>query len=74
VRPDLVVAVGPVVDVEWHGGGAEVMQIGGYAAEAITRHQILPVVDKTFEMGDATAAYEDLAGSRHFGKIAIAVE
>jgi len=50
------------------------MQIGGYAAEAITRHQILPVVDKTFEMGDATAAYEDLAGSRHFGKIAIAVE
>ena len=49
------------------------MQIGGYAAEAITRHQILPVVDKTFEMGDATAAYEDLAGS-HFGKIAIAVE
>lgn len=42
------------------------------ASAAIAAHQLVPVVDRVFEMGDAAAAYAYLAeGRSHFGKIAI---
>ena len=41
------------------------------ASLAITAHQLVPVVDRVFEMSDAAAAYAHLAGGKgHFGKIA----
>ncbi len=42
------------------------------ASAAIAAHQLVPVVDQVFDMGDAAAAYAHLAeGRNHFGKIAI---
>jgi len=43
------------------------------AARAIAAHRIVPVIDRVFDIGDASAAYAELsAGKRHFGKLAIA--
>ena len=40
------------------------------AARAIAAHRIAPVVDKTFEAGDAAKAYAHMMEGRHFGKLA----
>jgi NADPH:quinone reductase-like Zn-dependent oxidoreductase len=43
------------------------------AARAIAAHEIVPVIDRVFDIGDTAAAYAELsAGGRHFGKLAIA--
>jgi len=40
---------------------------------AISAHQLRPVIDKTFEFGDARAAYHHMEAAGHFGKIVIKV-
>jgi NADPH:quinone reductase-like Zn-dependent oxidoreductase len=40
------------------------------AARAIAAHRIAPVVDRTFEAGDAAKAYAHMMEGRHFGKLA----
>ena len=43
------------------------------AAAAIAAHRLVPIIDRTFEMADAAAAYAHLArGGQHFGKVCIA--
>lgn len=45
------------------------------AMAAIAFHGLVPVVDRSFAMGDVAAAYDHLsAGSKHFGKIAITID
>ncbi len=39
----------------------------------VDAHRIAPVVDRVFAFGEARAAYEHLAASRHFGKVVIDV-
>jgi NADPH:quinone reductase-like Zn-dependent oxidoreductase len=39
--------------------------------EFLEREQLTPVIDKSFEMGDAPAAFEYLASGQHFGKVVI---
>ena len=41
------------------------------AATAIARHGIKPVLDATFAIGEAQAAYEHVAAGGHFGKVVI---
>ncbi len=43
------------------------------AAAAITAHRIEPVLDATFPMDQAQAAYKHLAEGGHFGKVAISI-
>jgi NADPH:quinone reductase-like Zn-dependent oxidoreductase len=43
-------------------------------ATAMTQHQMKPVLDKTFALADARAAFEHLERAAHFGKIGIAVD
>ena len=43
------------------------------AAAAITLHGIRPVVETTFTMDQAQAAYAHVAGGGHFGKVAISI-
>ena len=38
---------------------------------AIEQARLEPVIDQTFALADARAAFEHLASGRHFGKIAI---
>jgi NADPH:quinone reductase-like Zn-dependent oxidoreductase len=45
----------------------------GHMNEAISHHQIHPVVDRVFEFEDARAAYDHMASGRHFGKIVIKI-
>ncbi|MEY4579040.1 MAG: hypothetical protein RL701_3743, partial [Pseudomonadota bacterium] len=40
---------------------------------ALEHNKIEPVIDKTFEFGDARAAYEHLASGAHFGKVVVKV-
>lgn len=40
-------------------------------SEAISMHEMRPVVDRTFPFKEATAAFEHMASGAHFGKIAI---
>jgi NADPH:quinone reductase-like Zn-dependent oxidoreductase len=37
----------------------------------ITRHQLKPVIDRTFAFDDIPAAYDHLRSGRHFGKVAL---
>jgi NADPH:quinone reductase-like Zn-dependent oxidoreductase len=37
----------------------------------IARHQLKPVIDRTFVFDDAPAAYDYLRSARHFGKVAL---
>lgn len=41
--------------------------------EALTHHQIKPIVDKTFAFDDAREAIEYVGGGNHFGKVVITV-
>ncbi len=43
------------------------------AAEAMTIHEIKPVLDTTFTMDRAQAAYAHVAGGAHFGKVTISI-
>ena len=43
------------------------------AAEAMTIHKIKPVLDTTFTMDQAQAAYTHVASGGHFGKVAILI-
>ena len=43
------------------------------AAAAITAHRIKPVLDATFSMDQAQAAYKHLSEGGHFGKVAISI-
>ncbi len=43
------------------------------AAAAMARHRIKPVLDATFPMDQARAAYEHVAEGGHFGKVAISL-
>ncbi len=43
------------------------------AAQAITRHTLTPVVDRTFPMAQAQQAFHYLASGSHFGKVAITI-
>lgn len=40
---------------------------------ALEARQIEPVIDRTFGLSEARAAYEHLASGRHFGKVVIRV-
>jgi NADPH:quinone reductase-like Zn-dependent oxidoreductase len=40
---------------------------------AITTAKLKPVVDKTFPLADAIAAYKDFATGRHFGKVVVTI-
>jgi NADPH:quinone reductase-like Zn-dependent oxidoreductase len=45
------------------------------AMRAITANRIVPVIDRRFALEETAAAYAELAaGSRHFGKLAMAHE
>ena len=44
-----------------------------HAAAAMALHDITPVLDTTFPMDDAAAAYKHVAGGDHFGKVAITI-
>ncbi len=39
----------------------------------LTRHQIKPIIDRTFQFEDARSAFEHMASGAHFGKVAITV-
>ena len=43
------------------------------AAAAMERHRIMPVIETTFRMQEAEAAYQFVAKGSHFGKVAISV-
>lgn len=43
------------------------------AAAAMQAHQIKPILDATFTMDEAQAAYTHVAERRHFGKVAISI-
>jgi NADPH:quinone reductase-like Zn-dependent oxidoreductase len=40
---------------------------------AVSLHQLRPVIDRTFPLAEARAAFEHMAAGRHFGKICIEV-
>jgi NADPH:quinone reductase-like Zn-dependent oxidoreductase len=40
---------------------------------AVALHRLQPVIDSTFPLADARAAFEHMAAGRHFGKICIEV-
>ena len=40
---------------------------------AIAAAKLKPVVDKTFPIDDAIAAYKDFATGRHFGKVVVTI-
>jgi NADPH:quinone reductase-like Zn-dependent oxidoreductase len=40
---------------------------------AVSLHQLRPVIDRTFPLAEARAAFEHMASGRHFGKICIEV-
>lgn len=42
-------------------------------ATAMSRNQLKPVLDKTFALADARAAFEHMESAQHFGKIGVAV-
>ena len=42
-------------------------------ANALTTHQVKPVVDRVFEFGEARAAFAHMARGAHFGKVVIAI-
>jgi NADPH:quinone reductase-like Zn-dependent oxidoreductase len=42
--------------------------------EAISRHQLRPVIDRVFSMAEATDAFRHFASGRHFGKIIIRID
>ena len=41
--------------------------------EFMERNQIVPIIDRVFEMKDATGAFEYLASGKHFGKVVVRV-
>jgi len=41
---------------------------------AIAAHELRPIVDRAFELGETQAAFEHMAAGAHFGKIAIRVD
>jgi len=41
---------------------------------AIAAHELRPIVDRVFELGETQAAFEHMAAGAHFGKIAIRVD
>lgn len=43
-------------------------------AAAMSLHQMQPIVDKTFALPDARAAFEHLESARHFGKVTLTVD
>ncbi|MBB5059369.1 NADPH:quinone reductase-like Zn-dependent oxidoreductase [Granulicella aggregans] len=43
------------------------------AAKAMTNHKIKPILDTTFAMDQAQAAYAHVAEGGHFGKVAIRI-
>jgi len=49
------------------GSGAQFAAMNDF----LTTHGIKPVIDRRFAFEDAAAAYDELAGGRHFGKIVI---
>lgn len=40
---------------------------------AVEAHELTPVMDRTFPLAEAAAAYQHLAAGKHFGKVAIAI-
>jgi NADPH:quinone reductase-like Zn-dependent oxidoreductase len=40
---------------------------------AVSLHQLRPVIDRTFPLAEARAAFEHMASGRHFGKICIEI-
>ena len=64
----------PIMEKELHIRGNNTGPIAALrdATAAIAAHRIVPVVDRTFEMSDAAAAYAYVAaGGQHFGKVAL---
>ena len=42
--------------------------------QAVTQHNLKPVIDRVFPFTEARAAYEQLRSARHFGKLVISVQ
>ncbi|HEV3456556.1 MAG TPA: zinc-binding dehydrogenase, partial [Thermoanaerobaculia bacterium] len=40
---------------------------------AVSLHRLQPVIDRTFPLAEARAAFEHMAAGRHFGKICIEI-
>jgi NADPH:quinone reductase-like Zn-dependent oxidoreductase len=59
---------GTVFTVGFLGGTAAAVDLLPVIGKAL---RIVPVIDQVFELGDASAAYAQLASGRHVGKLAI---
>lgn len=73
-RPTIEVL--PIMEKELRVLGNNTGPVAALAAAtaAVAAHRIVPVVDRTFAMADAAAAYAHLAqGGQHFGKVGIVI-
>jgi NADPH:quinone reductase-like Zn-dependent oxidoreductase len=57
------------IDPIWVGSTAELAAL----ADAVSRFDLHPIIDRSFEVDDVRGAYEHLASGRHFGKIVVRI-
>ncbi len=72
---DVSISVVPLMEKRVHLQGNNTGPVADLAdaAVAMTAHKIKPVVDATFSMDQAQAAYRHVAEGGHFGKVAISI-